>query len=223
MKAAVITFPGSNCDDDLAYVLKNFAGFEVGRLWHKDTPDLSVYDLVAVPGGFSYGDYLRCGAMAARSPIMEKVKNYAGQGGLLIGICNGFQILCEANLLPGALTGNTGQGFLCQDITLKVKTNASPWTQDLKQEEVLSLPIAHGEGRYIIGESNYKEMCANGQILLTYTETPNGSLYDIAGICNTEKNIFGLMPHPERATDLRSKDGLKIWNSLTRYIREKKA
>lgn len=222
MKAAVITFPGSNCDDDLIYTLRNVCEFEVATLWHKDTPDLSGYDLVSVPGGFSYGDYLRCGAMASLSPIMEKVKDFASKGGLTMGICNGFQILCEAHLLPGALVRNTGLGFICKDVELKTESVNSPWTAELKEGEKISLPIAHGEGRFILDETNYQELKKRDQILFSYTQNPNGSMYDIAGICNETKNVFAMMPHPERASDLRSKDGMKIFKSIARFVAEKK-
>jgi phosphoribosylformylglycinamidine synthase len=214
MKAGVITFPGSNCDDDVSDSLKKLGGFEVEKLWHKDTPDLSSFSLIVLPGGFSYGDYLRCGAMAARSPIMEKVREFADLGGYVIGICNGFQILCESGLLPGALAKNLNLNFICKDLVVKVETNESPWTRSIQKGEPLSLPIAHGEGRFVIDDVGYQEMINNSQVILTYQENPNGSIHNIAGICNKTKNVFGLMPHPERASDLRSHDGLKIWNSL---------
>lgn len=222
MKAAVITFPGSNCDDDLVYALSKVSKFEVTSLWHKDTPDLSGYDLVAFPGGFSYGDYLRCGAMASLSPIMGKVREYAEKDGLILGLCNGFQILCEAHLLPGALVQNIHQGFLCHDTELKTETVNSPWTCALKAGEKITLPIAHGEGRYILDETSYQDLRKKEQILFTYTKTPNGSMYDIAGVCNEKKNVFAMMPHPERASDLRSKDGMKIFHSIAQFVAEKK-
>lgn len=219
MKAAVITFPGSNCDDDLVFVLKTICEFEVDRLWHKDTPDLSPYDLVCIPGGFSYGDYLRCGAMASLSPIMDAVKAFAESGKFVIGICNGFQILCESRLLPGALVRNEGQSFLCKDVELNVETPDTPWSCELTKGERVVFPIAHGEGRYVVGEEEYKTMLEKGQIVLTYTSNPNGSLHNIAGICNARKNVFALMPHPERATDVRSRDGMKLWKSIVTSIR----
>lgn len=212
-KAAVVTFPGSNCDDDLVYALEKTSHFSVAKLWHKDTPDLSGFDLVCLPGGFSYGDYLRCGSMASLSPIMGKVKEHAANGGYVLGLCNGFQILCESQLLPGALVRNINRGFVCSDVKLTVQT-VSPWTNQFKSKEVVSIPIAHGDGRYIIDETTLAKMKANGQILVTYVENPNGSLHDIAGVCNEGKNVFGMMPHPERATDLRSKDGRKFWASI---------
>lgn len=221
LKAAVITFPGSNCDDDLVFTFKQ-KGFEVDRLWHKDAPDLTPYHLIGLPGGFSYGDYLRCGAIAALSPIMQQVKQFANAGGYVIGICNGFQMLCELGLLPGALARNESLRFTCKDVVTKVETNTSPWTNTCAVGEELNLPVAHGDGRYTIDESGYAELKKNGQILLIYTQNPNGSVHSIAGICNKQKNVFGLMPHPERATDLRSRAGNKIWDSLLKTMSEKK-
>ena len=219
--AAVITFPGSNCDDDLVYTLAKTVGFKVERLWHKDRPSLEGYHLVALPGGFSYGDYLRCGAMAALSPIMEAVKSYAAGGGMVIGLCNGFQILCEVGLLPGALAKNEKLSFICRDVPLKVNTTDSPWTSEMKVGETVVFPIAHGDGRYVCTESDFQELQKNGQVILTYTDNPNGSSFAIAGICNREKNVFGLMPHPERASDLRSRDGMKIWSSVCKSLEAK--
>lgn len=223
MKAAVITFPGSNCDDDLVYTLEKTCGYNVDTLWHKDSPDLSGYQLVALPGGFSYGDYLRCGAMASLSPILGSVRTFASGGGLVIGICNGFQILCEAGLLPGALARNEKLQFICQDVTLQVQSNATPWTRDIPEKDKLLIPIAHGDGRYVIDEPQYQTLLKNGQIVLTYENNPNGSAYGIAGVCNETKNVFGLMPHPERCSDLRSLDGMKLWNSVSRFLKEKSA
>lgn len=232
MKAGVITFPGSNCDDDVRYALAKQAGFEVFPLWHKDSPDLSGFDLIALPGGFSYGDYLRCGAMASLSPIMDQVRKFAENGGYVVGICNGFQILCESQLLPGALARNRGLRFVCQDVSLRVENNESPWTSELKRGEVIQLPIAHGDGRYVIDEDGAANLERNGQVLLRYsaadgksdeTTNPNGSVHQIAGVTNERRNVFGLMPHPERASDLRSKHGLKILQSIARTLREKRA
>lgn len=226
MKAAVITFPGSNCDDDAVYTLEK-AGFSVERLWHKDTPDLSQFKLIVLPGGFSYGDYLRCGAIAALSPIMQKVKAFAGDGGFVLGICNGFQMLCEAGLLPGAVVRNASLKFVCKDVNLKVATPESPWTNEMKAGEVVVWPIAHGDGRYVVDEAQLKEMKSRNQVLLYYTDAkgnasaehnPNGSLENIAGICNEKRNVFGLMPHPERSTDLRSQHGTKLWSSIKKAI-----
>ncbi len=214
IQTAVITFPGSNCDDDCVYVLEKVLGFKVDRLWHDTAQDLSSYRLVVLPGGFSYGDYLRCGAIASLAPIMQNVKDFAAKGGYVIGICNGFQILCESGLLPGGLARNSQLKFICQDVGLEVANNNSPWTSQFTVGDKIQLPIAHGDGRYIADEILLKELESNGQVLLKYTDNPNGSTGNIAGICNTQKNVFGLMPHPERASDLRSKDGMKFWESL---------
>lgn len=221
--AAVITFPGSNCDDDIFFVLEKVCEFKVDKLWHKDTPDLSQYHLVVLPGGFSYGDYLRCGAIAALSPIMEKVKAFAAAGGLVFGTCNGFQILCEAGLLPGALARNESLKFVCKDIGLRVTSVDTPWSNQMKANQCLSLPIAHGDGRYVIDEAKYREMESQGQIVFKYLNNPNGSLFDVAGVCNQAKNVLGMMPHPERATDLRSRDGLLVWKSVIHYLEKAKA
>lgn len=217
-RAAIITFPGSNCDDDLVYTFEKSCGFKVDRLWHKDRPSLADYKLVALPGGFSYGDYLRCGAMAALSPIMEEVKIYAKNGGMVLGVCNGFQILCEVGLLPGALAKNEKLSFVCKDVMLEVATTDSPWTREMTVGEKLTFPIAHGDGRYIATDAEFEELKRNQQILLTYIDNPNGSSHAIAGVSNREKNVFGLMPHPERATDLRSRDGMKLWKSVLKSL-----
>lgn len=219
LRAAVITFPGSNCDDDCVYTLEKICEFKVDTLWHKDTPDLSVYQLVLLPGGFSYGDYLRSGAMAALSPIMEKVKEFAAGGGYVLAICNGFQIACEAGLLPGALAKNDSLKFICRDVTLTVENTENPWLRECKKGDKLVWPIAHGDGRYVIEEEKIKSLEANGQILLRYVDNPNGSVGNIAGVCNEKKNVFGFMPHPERASDLRSQDGMKLWKSLLSSLR----
>jgi phosphoribosylformylglycinamidine synthase len=222
MKAAVITFPGSNNDDDVYYCLKQCVGFTVDKIWHKEEKDLSAYQLVVLPGGFSYGDYLRCGAIAALSPIMNSIHAFADKGGFILGTCNGFQILCEAKLLPGALVLNEGRKFLSRSVSLSIKSNNSPWSCDFKVGDKISLPIAHGEGRYVADETVLEDLEKNDQILLTYDGTnPNGSLKNIAGICNQRRNIFGLMPHPERATDLGSRDGEKFWKSVTHSLQSK--
>jgi len=218
LRAAVITFPGSNCDDDCAYVLEKLCEMSVDRVWHKDAPDFSVYQLVVLPGGFSYGDYLRSGAMAALSPVMEQVKKFAEGGGLVIGICNGFQILCESGLLPGALAKNESLQFICKDVPLKIENTQNPWLSACTVGEKVVWPIAHGDGRYIIEEEKIKTLEANGQILLRYLENPNGSIANIAGVCNEKKNVFGFMPHPERASDLRSRDGMKLWKSILSHL-----
>lgn len=218
MKAAVITFPGSNCDDDAVYALERLCGFSVDKLWHKDAPSLADYSLVVVPGGFSYGDYLRCGAMAAVSNIMPGVRTFADNGGLVLGICNGFQIICEVGLVPGALVRNAGLEFRCHDVELQVAASNNPWFSESKVGDKVTYPIAHGEGRYVLSDAEYAKMVENGQIVLRYVKNPNGSLHDIAGVCNEKKNVFGLMPHPERASDLRSGDGMKLWNSVKSFL-----
>lgn len=226
MRAAVVTFPGSNCDDDAFFTLAHTCEWETDRLWHKDKPDLSKYDLVVLPGGFSYGDYLRCGAIASLSPIMQAVKDFAAKGGLVLGICNGFQILCEAGLLPGALARNEKLKFVCRDVGLKVESTDSPWTRSAEPGQILVFPIAHGDGRYVCTAEEHDQLARNGQILLTYAPVPglendanpNGSAFGIAGVCNERKNVFGLMPHPERATDLRSRDGMTLWRSVARWV-----
>ncbi len=208
MKAGVISFPGSNCDDDCLHALEVSKLFSPKRLWHKNTSDLGEFDLIILPGGFSYGDYLRTGAIASVSPIMEKVKNFASQGGRVLGICNGFQILCESGLLPGALVRNRTLRFICKEVDL---------TEAVTQMEI-KLPVAHGEGRFVVEPSMHEEMIRNGQIWLRYQEDINGSLDKIAGIKNKMGNVFGMMPHPERATDLGSRDGMKVWQMLTKSL-----
>ena len=226
-EAAVITFPGSNCDDDLIYVLGK-SGFQVTRLWHKDHPSLSKFQLVLLPGGFAYGDYLRTGAVAAHSPVMDEVKSFASKGGKVLGVCNGFQILCEAGLLPGALAINKNLGFVCKDVFLKVANGASPWVKGIAEGDVLSFPIAHGEGRYIVSDEEWEKLNEKKQILFQYcgpagelTEgaNPNGSVKNIAGVCNESQNVMGLMPHPERATFLRSGDGVKFWTAVSQGLK----
>ena len=222
MKSGVITFPGSNCDDDIRFVLEKVCESHVDRLWHKDSPSLADFDLIVLPGGFSYGDYLRCGAMASLSPIMAQVKRFAEAGGLVLGICNGFQILCESHLLPGALAVNSGLQFLCKDVGLETKSITSPWTRAFEAGDRVCFPIAHGDGRYVVSAEEHAEMQRNEQVLFTYVSNPNGSSFDIAGVCNREKNVFGLMPHPERSTDLRSKDGMKLWLSVLAALEAKR-
>jgi phosphoribosylformylglycinamidine synthase subunit PurQ / glutaminase len=218
MKAGVITFPGSNCDEDLSFILEKVCEFEVTRLWHKDKTTLSEFDLIALPGGFSYGDYLRCGAIASLSPIMECVKEFAESGKLVLGVCNGFQTLCEAGLLPGALAKNDLLKFVCKDVRMTVVLTNSPWTTSYQEKEEVLIPIAHGDGRYVVSDADYGTMLEKGQILFRYLENPNGSCHNIAGICNEKKNVFGMMPHPERATDLRSKNAAKFWQSILKTL-----
>lgn len=231
MKFGVVVFPGSNCDDDMVHVLKNVFGHEVVKLWHKDTSlgDLGKDDCVILPGGFSYGDYLRSGAIARFSPIMQSVIDFANSGGLVFGICNGFQILCESHLLPGALLRNQNQLFICENVNLKVTTTNSRITQNAKSGEVLKIPVAHAEGRYHCDEKTLEKLKANDQILFQYCDENgnlteeaniNGSLDSIAGICNEKRNVFGMMPHPERASEdiLGNTDGRVIFESLLNLV-----
>jgi phosphoribosylformylglycinamidine synthase len=187
-------------------------------LWHKNTFSPSDFDLVVLPGGFSYGDYLRSGAVSAVSVVMQSVREFARNGGLTLGICNGFQILCESGLLCGALLRNAGLTFLCQDVSLKVESRESPWTNAFLADSPICLPIAHGDGRFVASASEIDELKRSARVLLTYVTNPNGSAGDIAGICNQERNVFGLMPHPERATDLGSRDGMKVWRSISQFL-----
>jgi phosphoribosylformylglycinamidine synthase I len=224
MKFGVVTFPGSNCDQDMVYVLKDLLGQEVVELWHKDT-DLQGADFIVIPGGFSYGDYLRSGAIAKFSPIMESVIAHANNGGYVMGICNGFQILTEAGLLEGALLHNDTQKFICKNVFLKPVSQSAAPTKDLDHNKAYQIPIAHGEGRFYADEATMASLHSNDQILFTYcaadastdaSSNPNGSLKYIAGITNRSKNVFGMMPHPERAADkhLNNTDGLHIFKSI---------
>jgi len=224
MKAAVIRFPGSNCDQDCHHALQNVFGVPTDYVWHKETT-LSGYDLVVLPGGFSYGDYLRCGAIARFSPIMKAVTDYANHGGLLIGICNGFQVLTESRLLPGALVRNRSLHFICEHRPLRVEAVNNPFLSAGLTGAVLNIPIAHGEGNYTADAATLRELNQNRQVLLRYCDAngrvsdaanPNGSAENIAGICNANRNVFGLMPHPERACEsaLGSTDGKVIFESI---------
>ena len=223
MKCGVVTFPGSNCNHDMMYALGNILGQEVVELWHKDT-DTQNCELIVLPGGFSYGDYLRSGAIARFSPIMESVITHAKNGGLLLGICNGFQILCESGLLPGALLHNNNQKFICKNVFLKPESTSAKLTESLDQNRAYQIPIAHGEGRFHASEDVIKELNDNDQVLFRYcnenaevTEdvNPNGSIQNIAGVTNSSKNVFGMMPHPERAADseLNNEDGKALFES----------
>ena len=225
MKFAVVVFPGSNCDDDMIHVLGEVMGQEVTKVWHKDTTLPEGVDCVVLPGGFSYGDYLRSGAIARFSPIMQAVTAFANQGGLVYGICNGFQILCEAGLLPGVLLNNEKQQFICKNIYLKTITNDSPITAGLDLNKTLKIPIAHADGRYHADPATLKQLESNHQILFKYCDAEgnltkesniNGSAHSIAGICNAERNVFGMMPHPERAAEaaLGNLDGLPLFKAL---------
>lgn len=224
MKFGVVVFPGSNCDDDMIHVLGTVLGAEVHKLWHKDTSleDYTTEDCIILPGGFSYGDYLRAGAIARYSPIMQSVISFANNGGKVWGICNGFQILCESGLLPGALVRNRDQKFISKNIHLRVETTDSLITNKCSKGQVLKMPIAHAEGRYITDKQGLAELQANDQILFRYCN-PHGELFSdngatdyIAGICNKDRNIFGMMPHPERASEaiLGNTDGLVLFQSM---------
>lgn len=215
MKAAVLSFPGSNCDRDLLWALQDIAGIPTDLVPATAT-DLSGYDLVGVPGGFSYGDYLRSGAIARFSPVMAALKTFADQGGLVLGICNGFQILCEAGLLPGALQFNESMAFICEPEPLDVANVHTPFTAQYATGEVVTFPIAHGEGNYYADAATLREIEQNGQVVFRYSQNPNGSLNDIAGLTNAAGNVLGMMPHPERAVEqlLGGTDGLKMFMSL---------
>jgi len=224
MKFGVVIFPGSNCDEDIIYVLEKILGQQVARLWHKDQ-DLQGADFIVLPGGFSFGDYLRSGAIARFSPIMHEVIRFASKGGYVMGICNGFQILTEAGLLPGALLHNENRKFICRNIFLKSQTSNSLVTSQILPERVLKIPVAHGEGNYFCNADVLKSLNDNQQVLFRYCDeagninletNPNGSLDNIAGICNSSRNVFGFMPHPERAADplLANEDGLAIFESI---------
>lgn len=228
MKFGVIVFPGSNCDHDAYHVISKHVGQPVDFVWHKQT-DLSGYDAVILPGGFSYGDYLRTGALAKFSPVMKSVKRFAEEGKFVFGICNGFQILCEAGLLPGALIRNEGLHFICRHLNLKVENNGTAYTSEYERERVLSIPIAHAEGNYVCDDETYNRLEENGQVVFRYCDengdatseaNPNGSRGNIAGICNEAGNVLGMMPHPERACEdlLGSSDGRGIFSSLARAI-----
>jgi phosphoribosylformylglycinamidine synthase I len=233
MKFGVIIFPGSNCDYDAYMVIKNVVKQEVEFLWHQDT-SLSNCDCVILPGGFSYGDYLRTGAIAKFSSIMKKVMDFAQEGGLVVGICNGFQILLEAGLLPGAMLRNTSLRFICKFVHLEVENENTPFSNLCHKGQVLKIPIAHTDGNYFISEEGLKRLKENGQIVFRYCDpygkiipeaNPNGSLYDIAGICNEKRNVLGMMPHPERASEkiLGSEDGKYIFQSIVDFFEKGKA
>jgi phosphoribosylformylglycinamidine synthase I len=231
MKFGVIIFPGSNCDHDAYWAISEVARQPVTFLWH-DSPDLQGCDAIIVPGGFAYGDYLRTGAIAKFSPVMESVRKFAADGGLVLGICNGFQILCEAGLLPGALLRNAGLKYVCKPVHIRVESTNTPYTQQLTRGEVLEIPIGHMEGNYFCDESTLAELKEQGRIIFRYTTpsgkvtaeaNPNGSLENIAGICNEGRNVLGMMPHPERASEpeLGMTDGAKIFHSLVEAMVER--
>ena len=233
MKCGIITFPGSNCDDDLVYVLRDVFGCRVERVWHKNhsLDHFNPGDIVFLPGGFSYGDYLRCGAIARFSPIMGAVVSFAGRGGLVIGICNGFQILCEAGLLPGQLLVNESQHFICRNVFLKPFSRETPLTYDLDLHQRYMIPIAHADGRYYCDDDTLDRLVTNRQIMFQYCDSQgivneasnvNGSRMNIAGICNETRNVCGMMPHPERASEaeLGNTDGRALFESLLSWVKE---
>jgi phosphoribosylformylglycinamidine synthase subunit PurQ / glutaminase len=224
MKFGVVVFPGSNCDEDMVYVLRDIMKQETVKLWHKNT-DLEGCTHIVLPGGFSYGDYLRSGAIAKFSPIMQSVIEHANNGGFVLGVCNGFQILCEAGLLPGALLHNDSRKFICKNVYIKPETSQSKVTSKIPAGKALKIPIAHGEGKYFADADTLKKMNDNHQILFRYCDengalsdaaNPNGATEHIAGVCNAGKNVFGMMPHPERAADkeLSNIDGALLFESI---------
>ncbi|MBE9129827.1 MULTISPECIES: phosphoribosylformylglycinamidine synthase subunit PurQ [unclassified Coleofasciculus] len=228
MKCGIVVFPGSNCDRDVAYVTRNLLNVPTRMVWHQET-DISDLDVIVLPGGFSYGDYLRCGALAQFSPVMQRVVEHAKQGKFVLGICNGFQILTETGLLPGALVRNRDLHFICDRVSLKVERTNLPWTSTYSSEDVITLPIAHGEGRYYAEPDTLKALEDNHQVLFRYctatgqvdnTSNPNGSVNNIAGICDRTGRIVGMMPHPERASDpaLGNTDGIKLFQGLLAAI-----
>lgn len=232
MKFGVIVFPGSNCDDDMVHVLGEVMNRDVVKIWHKETSLPAGFnpkeDCIVLPGGFSYGDYVRSGAIARFSPVMTAVKAFANEGGFVFGVCNGFQILCESGLLPGALLRNENLKFICSNTWIKPVTNNSPVTTGLDLNRALKIPIAHAEGRYYADESTLNELEKNDQILFLYCDengnespgsNPNGASRNIAGICNATRNVFGMMPHPERAAEpvLANTDGLGLFQSLVNF------
>ncbi|MFN2500944.1 MAG: phosphoribosylformylglycinamidine synthase subunit PurQ [Pyrinomonadaceae bacterium] len=228
MKFGVVVFPGSNCDHDAYHVLSKHVGQPVDFIWHREA-DLGGFDAVIVPGGFSYGDYLRAGALAKFSPVMGAMKRFAEEGKFILGICNGFQILCEAGLLPGALMRNQGLHFICRHVNLKLENGDTPFTSDVNPDKVLSLPIAHAEGNYTCDDDTFDRLEENAQIVFKYCDeegrvtdesNPNGARSNIAGICNLNRNVLGMMPHPERACEemLGSNDGRDVFRSLANTI-----
>ncbi|HNR19161.1 MAG: phosphoribosylformylglycinamidine synthase subunit PurQ [Bacteroidetes bacterium] len=228
MKFGVVVFPGSNCDDDMVYVLKEILKQDVVKLWHKEHT-LQNCDFIVLPGGFSYGDYLRSGAIARFSPIMQEVIEFANKGGFVFGVCNGFQILCESHLLPGALLRNTDGKFSCKNVFVRAETDETILTSSLRIGKALKIPIAHGEGRFYADEKTMLNLRQNNQVIFRYCNSeghivddanPNGSLENVAGICNEKRNVFGMMPHPERACDanLGNTDGLGVMKSILNYV-----
>jgi phosphoribosylformylglycinamidine synthase subunit PurQ / glutaminase len=221
VKFAVIVFPGSNCDIDMYHAIKDELGEEVEYVWH-DATSLDGFDAILLPGGFSYGDYLRTGAIARFSNVMKEVVKAAEAGKPVLGVCNGFQILLEAGLLPGAMRRNESLKFICKTVELRVENNETMFSSGYKQGETINIPVAHGEGNYYCDEETLTRLKANNQIVFTYTNNPNGSLEDIAGIMNEQGNVLGMMPHPERAVDelLGGADGVKLFQSIVKQWRD---
>jgi phosphoribosylformylglycinamidine synthase len=230
MKFGVVVFPGSNCDHDAYHVISKVIGQPVDFVWHRST-NLGECDAVILPGGFSYGDYLRCGAIASFSPVMKSIKEFAARGGFVLGICNGFQVLCESGLLPGSLLRNEGLQFICDYVNIRVESTNTPYTSLCKDAQVLNVPIAHAEGNYFCDDATLDMLEAEDRIVFRYCNevgditresNPNGARSNIAGICNRERNVLGLMPHPERASEeiLGSADGRVVFNSLAATIAE---
>ena len=215
MRFGVVVFPGSNCDHDAWYAVSHNLGHSAEFIWH-DSSSLGLVDAVILPGGFSYGDYLRCGAIAKFSPVMSAVREFASDGGLVLGLCNGFQVLVESGLLPGALLRNRDLKFVCRPVRLRVETTATPFTATATRGQVLTIPVAHGDGCYFADDATLAALKHDDRVVLRYLDNPNGSLDDIAGITNREGNVMGLMPHPERATEplMGSTDGLVILQSM---------
>ncbi len=220
MKAAVIVFPGSNCDRDLAVALRDASGQQPAMIWHKDTALPAGIDMIGIPGGFSFGDYLRCGAIAARAPIMRAVADFALRGGYVLGICNGFQVLTETGLLPGALMRNAGLKFVCRDVDLTVRTNDSAFTAAYARGQHVRIPVAHHDGNYVADQALVDRLRGEDRIAFTYDDNPNGSVADIAGILSENRRVLGMMPHPERMSDPRlgGADGAAMFRSLAEAL-----
>jgi phosphoribosylformylglycinamidine synthase len=219
----VLQFPGSNCDLDIVHAIGDVLKEDVKLVFFKNQEGIEELDGLVVPGGFSYGDHLRAGAIAAKMPVMERVKAMAKEGKPILGICNGFQILCDSGLLPGALTKNTSMKFICKWVELEVANDSSVFTNKYEKGDTIKMPIAHGEGRYYCDDDTLKKLIDNDQIAFRYKDNPNGSVYDIAGVCNEEGNVLGLMPHPERASEklLGGEDGRKMFECMLNYIKSR--
>jgi phosphoribosylformylglycinamidine synthase len=219
MRFGVVVFPGSNCDHDAWYAVSHNLGQTAEFIWH-DSSSLGQVDAVILPGGFSYGDYLRCGAIAKFSPVMDAVRKFAAGGGMVLGICNGFQILVESGLLPGALLRNRDLKFICREVRVRVETTKTPFTAAAERGQILRLPVAHGEGCYFADQRILNTIEAEDRVVLRYVDNPNGSINDIAGICSERRNVMGMMPHPERAADalLGSADGRVILESMVQSL-----